>query len=54
MQIPCDTLLGTILNEWLSDHPEMLQGRPGHGSIVRRALDDFIHRHSAELLPVLA
>jgi hypothetical protein len=54
MQIPCDTLLGTILNEWLSDHPEMLQGRPGHDSIVRRALDDFIHRHSAEFLPVLA
>ena len=54
MQIPCDKLIGTILNEWLSEHPEMLLGRPGNGSIVRRALDDFIHRHSAEFLPVLA
>jgi hypothetical protein len=49
--IPCDRLLGTILNEWLSEHPQMLQGRPGNDSIVRRALDDFIHRHSAEFLP---
>jgi len=45
-------LTGTILNEWLSNHPEMLQGHHDSKEIIQRALDDFIRGHSAEFLPV--
>jgi hypothetical protein len=53
MGIPYERLIGTILNEWLSEHPEMLHGRPGDNNLVGRALDAFIRRHGAEFLPVL-
>lgn len=53
MEIPPERLIGTILNEWLSERPEMLRGRPAYDNIVRRALEDFIRRHAAEFLPVL-
>jgi hypothetical protein len=52
LNISCERLTGTILNEWLSDHPRMLVGRHDSKEIFRRALDDFIRCHSAEFLPV--
>jgi len=54
MHISYDELTRRILNEWLSDHPEMLRGRYTYGDIMGRALDEFIRRHSAEFLPVLS
>jgi hypothetical protein len=52
MNISYEQLTGTILNEWLSNHPEMLHGRHDSKEIIRHALDDFIRCHSAEFLPV--
>ncbi len=52
MNISYERLTGTILNEWLSNHPRMLVGRHDFKEIIRRALDDFIRCHSAEFLPV--
>jgi hypothetical protein len=52
MHISYDELARQILNEWLSDHPEMLRGRYNYGDITGRALSEFIRRHSAEFLPV--
>ena len=52
MNISCERLTGTILNEWFSNHPRMLVGRHDSKEIIRRALDDFIRCHSAEFLPV--
>jgi hypothetical protein len=52
LKISSEQLTGTILNEWLSNHPEMLQGHHDSKEIIRRALDDFIRGHSAEFLPV--
>jgi hypothetical protein len=52
MNIPCERLTGTILNEWLSNHPEMLHGRRDFKEVIRHAVDDFIRRNAAEILPV--
>ena len=52
LRISSEQLTGTILNEWLSNHPEMLQGHHDSKEIIQRALDDFIRGHSAEFLPV--
>jgi hypothetical protein len=52
LKIPCEQLTGTILNEWLSNHPELLPGRHDSKEIIRHALDDFIRCNSAEFLPV--
>ena len=52
MNISYERLTGTILNEWLSNHPRMFVGRHDSKEIIRRALDDFIRCHSAEFLPV--
>jgi hypothetical protein len=52
LRISSEQLTGTILNEWLSNHPEMLQGHHDSKEIIHRALDDFIRGHSAEFLPV--
>jgi hypothetical protein len=52
MNIGYERLTGTILNEWLSNHPEMLHGRHDSREVIRHALDDFIQCHSAEFLPV--
>ena len=52
MNVSYERLTGTILNEWLSNHPRMLVGRHDSKEIIRRALDDFIRCNSAEFLPV--
>jgi hypothetical protein len=52
MRVSCERLTGTILNEWLSNHPEMLQGRHNPTEVIRHALTDFIRCHAAEFLPV--
>jgi hypothetical protein len=52
MNVSYERLTGTILNEWLSNHPRMVLGRHDSKEIIRRALDDFIRCHSAEFLPV--
>jgi hypothetical protein len=52
MNIGCERLAGTILNEWLSNHPEMLQGWHDPKQVIRHALGDFIRCHAAEFLPV--
>jgi hypothetical protein len=52
MNITCERLAATISNEWLSDHPEMLQGRHEPKEVIRHALGDFIRCHAAEFLPV--
>jgi hypothetical protein len=52
MNISYKQLTGTILNEWLSNHPELLPGRHDSKDIIRHALDDFIRCNSAEFLPV--
>jgi hypothetical protein len=54
LKISSEQLTGTILNEWLSNHPEMLQGHHDSKEIIQRAVDDFIRGHSAEFLPVSA
>ncbi|HZC34201.1 MAG TPA: hypothetical protein VE242_01240 [Chthoniobacterales bacterium] len=52
MNISYEELSKRILNEWLSNHPEMLQGGRDSKEIIRHALDEFIQRHSADFLPV--
>ena len=52
MNISCEQLAGTILNEWLSNHPEMLHGWHDPKEVIRRALGDFIRCHAGEFLPV--
>jgi hypothetical protein len=52
MNISDEALSGRILNEWLSNHPDMLLGKRDAKEIIRQALDEFIRRHSAEFLPV--
>jgi hypothetical protein len=52
MNISSEELSKRIITEWLSNHPELLQGRGDAREIIRRALSDFIQRHSAEFLPV--
>ena len=52
MNISCERLTSTILNEWLSNHPEMLQGRRDPKEVIRHALGDFIRCHAVEFLPV--
>jgi hypothetical protein len=52
MQIPCERLTSTILNEWLSNHPEMLHGRHDPKEVIRHALGDFIRCNAIEFLPV--
>jgi hypothetical protein len=52
MNISCERLTTTILNEWLSDHPEILHGRCDPKEVIRHALGDFIRCHAAEFLPV--
>jgi hypothetical protein len=54
MKISCNEFSVCILNEWLSNHPEMLQGRSDYKTIMRYAFDEFIRRHFAEYLPVPA
>jgi hypothetical protein len=54
MRISCNEFGVCILNEWLSNHPEMLQGRSDYKTIMRYAFDEFIRRHFAEYLPVPA
>jgi hypothetical protein len=52
MNVSYEQLTGCILNEWLSNHPDMLQGKRDSKEIIRHALDDFIRCHSAEFLSV--
>ena len=52
LNISDEQLTGTILNEWLSNHPDMMHGRHEPKQIIRHALDDFIQCHFAEFLPV--
>jgi len=52
MNVSDEELNGCILNEWLSNHPDMLQGKHDPKEVLRHALDDFIRCHSAEFLPV--
>jgi hypothetical protein len=52
MNVSCEGLTGTILNEWLSNHPEMLHGRHDPKEVIRHALGDFIRCHAVEFLPV--
>jgi hypothetical protein len=53
MNISCERLTSTILNEWLSNHPEMLHGRQDPKEVIRHAVDDFIRCNAAEFLPVI-
>jgi hypothetical protein len=42
LKICSEQLTGTILNEWLSNHPEMLQRHHDSKEIIRRALDESV------------
>jgi hypothetical protein len=52
MNLSCERLTSTILNEWLSNHPEMLRGRHDPKEVIRRAVADFVRSNAAEFLPV--
>jgi hypothetical protein len=42
LKICSEQLTGTILNEWLSNHPEMLQRHHDCKEIIQRALDESV------------
>jgi hypothetical protein len=54
MRISCTEFSVGILNEWLSNHPAMLQGRSDDKAILRDAFEEFVRRHFTEYLPVPA